>query len=84
MACVPTHRSAEPGSLMVRAEKEDIQALVAEAPDVYQAPEHYAAYNCVHVRLSLVTRDAVRDLLGMAHKFVSGKRARPSSGRQRR
>lgn len=75
MACVATHRSAEPGSLMVRADADDIKTLVAEAPDVYYVPDHYAGYNAVLVRLSLVSADVMRDLLGMAHKFVTRKKA---------
>jgi hypothetical protein len=76
MACVPTHRSAEPGSLMVRADSDAIRALVEEAPEVYYVPDHYAGYNAVLVRLSYVNADAMRDLLGMAHKFVTGRKSR--------
>lgn len=82
MACVPTHRSAEPGSLMVRGDGEDIKALVAEAPDVYYVPEHYAGYNAVLVRLSLVNAEMMRDLLGMAYRFMTRKKPR-SPARQR-
>lgn len=81
MACVPTHRSAEPGSLMVRADADDIKTLVAEAPDVYYVPDHYVGYNAVLVRLSLVSAGVMRDLLGMAHKFVTRKKAARSSAR---
>jgi hypothetical protein len=35
LACVPTHRSAEPGSLVVCVDFADRAALLAEAPDVY-------------------------------------------------
>jgi hypothetical protein len=35
MACVPTHRSAEPGSLMVRVGFEDRAELLAAVPHVY-------------------------------------------------
>jgi hypothetical protein len=35
----------------------------------------YLGYSAVLVRLSRVTQDVLRDLLGMAHKFVIGRRA---------
>src|SRR5580704_5667215 len=78
MACVPTHRSAEPNSLLVRAEDADRDALIAEAPEIYYVKDHYLGYNSVLVRLSVVSPDALRDLLGMAHKFVS-RRKEPHS-----
>jgi len=38
--------------------------------------DHYVDYNAVLVRLSRVNRDVLRDLLGMAYKFVTSKRRR--------
>jgi hypothetical protein len=74
LACVPSHRSAEPESLVVRVDFEDRAELLAAAPDVYYLPDHYAGFSAVLVRLSLVTPDTLRDLLGMAHKFVRGSK----------
>jgi hypothetical protein len=76
LACVPTHRSAEPGSLAVRVDFNDRDELLAAAPDVYYVTNHYLNYTSVLVRLSRVTPDVLRDLLGMAHKFVTARRAR--------
>jgi hypothetical protein len=45
---------------------------------------HYLNYNAVLVRLSRVTPDVLRDLLGMAHKFVSAHAARRSPSRHPR
>src|SRR5579871_2443999 len=73
MACVPTHRTAEPGSLAVSVDFNDRAALLAEAPDIYYLPEHYRNYPSVLVRLSRVDRDGLRDILGMAHKFAGAK-----------
>lgn len=85
LACVPTHRSAEPGSLMVRVDFDDRAELLAEAPDVYYVTDHYAAYNSVLVRLSRVDHEVLRDLLRMAHKFVTRKEtSRPASHKRRR
>jgi hypothetical protein len=84
LACVPTHRSAEPGSLVVKVDFGDRAALLAEAPDVYYVTEHYVGYPSVLVRLSRVTPDVLRDLLGMAYKFVTRKAAPRSPARKRR
>jgi hypothetical protein len=84
LACVPTHRSAEPGSLVVKVDFNDRAQLLAEAPDVYYVTEHYVGYPSVLVRLSRVNPDVLRDLLGMAYKFVTRKAASRSPARKRR
>jgi hypothetical protein len=84
LACVPTHRSAEPGSVVIRVGFDDRAELLAAAPDVYYVTDHYLGYNAVLVRLSRVTPDVLRDLLGMAHKFVTAHEARRSPSRNRR
>jgi hypothetical protein len=76
LACVPTHRSAEPGSLAVRVGFDARAELLAADPDVYYVTDHYLNYTSVLVRLSRVTADVLLDLLGMAHKFVTPRRAR--------
>jgi hypothetical protein len=73
LACMPSHRSAEPGSLVVCVSFEDRAALIADAPEIYYVKEHYLNYESVLVRLSRISPEILRDLLGMAHKFVSGK-----------
>jgi len=45
---------------------------------------HYLNYSALLVRLSRVTPDILRDLLGMAHKFVTADGARRSPSRSRR
>jgi hypothetical protein len=84
MACVPTHRSAEPNSLVLRVGFDDRAELLAAAPDVYYVTDHYLGYSAVLVRLSRVTPDVLRDLLSMAHKFVTADAARRSPSRSRR
>jgi hypothetical protein len=82
LACLPAHHSAEPGSLVVRVDFDDRAELLAAAPDVYYVTDHYLDYSAVLVRLSRVTPNVLRDLLGMAHKFViadTGRRS-PSKG----
>jgi hypothetical protein len=85
LACLPTHGSAEPGSLIIRVGFDDRTELLAAAPDVYYVTDHYVGYSAVLVRMSRVTSDVLRDLLGMAHKFVnSHEAARRSPTRNKR
>ncbi len=83
LACIPSHRSAEPGSLAVRVNFDDRAHLLAERPDVYYLTDHYVGYNAVLVRLSRVSPDVLRDLLGMAYKFVTASAATGSREQKR-
>jgi hypothetical protein len=82
LACVPANPSAEPGSLVVRVDFDDRAELLAAAPDVYYVTDHYVDDTSVLVRLSRLNPDALRDLLGMAHKFVTANVARRPSSRK--
>ena len=73
LACMASHRSAEPRSLVVCVSFEDRGAMIAEAPEIYYIKEHYLNYECVLVRLSRISPHMLRDLLGMAYKFVIQK-----------
>ncbi|MGA8074980.1 MAG: MmcQ/YjbR family DNA-binding protein [Candidatus Acidiferrales bacterium] len=85
LACLPAHRSAQPGSLAVRVDFADRAALLAEAPDIYYLTDHYVDYNAVLVRLARVNPAVLRDLLGMGYKFVTRKAApRPPARRPNR
>ena len=66
LACVPTHSSAEPGSLAVRVGFDDRAELLAAAPDVYYVTDHYLGYSAVLVRLSRVTPDVLRKAVKLA------------------
>src|SRR5271157_713524 len=84
LACVPASRSAEPASLVVRMDPDDRAELLAGDPTVYYVTDHYVGYSAVLVRLSRVNPDALRDLLGMAYKFVTRKTEPRSPARKRR
>lgn len=58
--------------------------LLASAPDIYYVTDHYLDYSAVLVRLSRVTPVVLRDLLGMAHKFVTAEAASRSTPQHRR
>ena len=81
LACIPNHRSAEPGSLAVRIDFGIRAELMAAAPDVYYLTDHYVNYPVVLVRLSRIRSDALRDLLGMAWRFVTTKKPGGKAGR---
>src|SRR5271169_4295331 len=83
LVCVPANRSAEPASLAVRVDFDDRAELLAADPDVYYLPDHYVGYTAVLVRLSRVNPDVLRDLLGMAYKFVTRNASPRSPARKR-
>jgi hypothetical protein len=83
LACVPANRSAEPASLVVRVDFDDRAELLLADPAVYYVTDHYVGYPAVLVRLSRVNPDALRDLLGVAYKFVNRKTAPRSPQRKR-
>lgn len=70
IACIAAHKSAEPGTLAVRTDFEQRDMLIEEAPDTYYVKDHYKAYPFVLVRLSKITPEAMRDLLGAAHRLA--------------
>jgi len=84
LACIPANRSAEPGSLAVRVDFDDRAELLAADPDVYYVTDHYVGYTAVLVRLSRVNHGMLRDLLGMAYKFVTRNAAPRSLAQKRR
>jgi len=86
IACIASHKSAEPGTLAVRTDFDQRDMLIEEDPDTYYLKDHYKAFPVVLVRLSHVNADAMSDLLTAEHRFVSAgakkkprPRARPRS-----
>jgi hypothetical protein len=72
-ACIASHKSAEPGTLIVRMEIAARDALIADDPATYYLKEHYVGYPCVLVRLSRVRADALKDLITGAHRYVAAQ-----------
>jgi hypothetical protein len=83
-ACIASHKSAEPNSLVVMMDFADRDALLEDDPATYYLKEHYLNYPCVLVRLDRVPVDALRDLVTGAHRFVSAKRGKESGATTRR
>ncbi len=73
LACIAINKSAEPNSLALSVDSDDRAELIAGAPDVYYLTDHYVNYPVVLVRLSRIDPDTLRDLLGMAWRFVTAK-----------
>jgi len=76
IAVIPTHKSAEPGSLAVRMDFEQRDELLAADPATYYVKDHYENYPCVLVRLEKIRDDALQDLLRMAYEFVRAQKKR--------
>jgi hypothetical protein len=83
-ACLPSHRSAEPDSLVVRVDFEQRAELLVAEPDVYYITDHYKDYPAVLVRLARLKPELIGDLLGMAHRFVAAETARGGEKGKRR
>ena len=71
LACIASHKSAEPGSLVVRIGFEQRAALIADDPTTYYVKPHYENYPAVLVRLALIDREALRDLLKSAWRTIT-------------
>jgi hypothetical protein len=76
MAGMAVDGSAEPGTLVVRADPEQRQCLLEDAPDIYYITDYHRRYPVVLVRLSRVDRDALRDLLSVSRRLTLAKRRR--------
>jgi hypothetical protein len=76
LAGLATHPSAEPGTLVVRADLEDREWLLEDAPETYYLTDYYRKYPLVLVRLSRVDRDALRDLLTTSWRLTAAKARR--------
>jgi hypothetical protein len=80
LAGLATHRSAEPGTLVVRSDFEERDWLLADAPETYYVTPYYQPYPVVLVRLSRVDRDALRDLLTVSWRLADSKTRRVKRG----
>ena len=83
MAGLTTHRSAEPGTLVVRVGVEERDWLLEDAPEIYYVTDYHRSHPVVLVRLSRIDRDALRDLLSMSWRLTLAK-ARPHGRTGRR
>ena len=76
VVCVPSHRSAEPDSLVVRTDFDQREALLADDPQTYYLTDHYANHPVVLVRLARQQPGQMRDLIAAARQCVIAHAAR--------
>jgi hypothetical protein len=84
MVWMPDKKSLDPGTVAFRAEDEDRDELIAADPETYYVTDHYLGYNTVLVRGTRVNADALRDLVGMAHKFAARRKPARSPAKKSR
>jgi len=83
LACVPTNKSAEANSLVVRIDLEHRAELLRQFPDIYYMTDHYVPHPAVLVRLSKITRTDLTELLRDACRFVMTSTSKAALGRSR-
>lgn len=82
-ACMATHKSAEPGTLVVVVGEGVREELIEGDPAVYYVKDHYLPWPTVLVRLGLIDDVVLRDLLMMAARYRSSDAATPLRTRRR-
>jgi hypothetical protein len=82
-ACMATHKSVEPGTLVVVVGEDARDELIEGDPDVYYVKDHYVPWPTVLVRLALIDDVVLRDLLMMAARYRSADAATPARMRRR-
>ena len=70
VACIAIHRSAEPGSLVMRTDFEQREALLADDPETFYLTSHYEPHPVVLVRMNRLRPGQLRDLLAAARQCV--------------
>ena len=73
MAAIATDPSAEPDTLVVRAEFDARALLLEDAPETYYVTGYYEPYPVVLARLSRIDDDALRDLLASSWRLSMAK-----------
>ena len=87
VACVPTNKSAEPNSLMVKIDPEQRAELLRQQPRVYYVTDHYEPHPTVLVRLASISQADLKELLHDACRYVAGpasRAKRPTTSRRRK
>jgi hypothetical protein len=74
MAGLAMQASAEPDTLVVRAEFKEREGLLEGAPETYYVTDYYRCYLVVLVRLSLLKREVLRELLAGSWRMTAAKR----------
>ncbi len=75
-ACVPTHRSAEPGSIAVRMSLVERDLRLRSQPEVYSLQPHFEPYLIVLARLAMISDRDLKELLEVGWQFERGAKRR--------
>jgi hypothetical protein len=70
LACPAIHRSAEAGSLAVKIDFDRREELIAAQSGTFYVTDHYLKHPTVLVRLAQIDRQALKELLTEARRFV--------------
>jgi hypothetical protein len=70
MVCHAVHKSAEPGSIMVRVSADERSRLMSSDPETYYVTDHYRSSAAVLVRLRSVSPTELRRLLSISWQYV--------------
>jgi hypothetical protein len=73
MAGPATHPSAEPETLVVRADLKNREWLLEDAPETYYLTDYYRSHPLILVRLSRVDDGALHDLLSVSWRLTAAK-----------
>jgi hypothetical protein len=73
MAGLATHPSAEPDTLVVRADPDNRSLMIEDAPETYYVTDYYRKYPVVLLRLSTIDQDALREVLVMSRRLTLEK-----------
>ena len=82
LACMASHKSAEPNTLVVRIDFFERDLRIGNEPDIYYLKPHYVNYPCVLTRLSRIDDTALSELLESGWRFIKKKKA-ARTGRSR-
>ena len=82
MAGLAAHGSAEPNSLVVRADVGERELWLEDAPEVYYLTDYYRRHPVVLVRLNRITPTVLRELLVSSHRLTLPKTGRRPHGQR--
>ena len=74
MAGLATDPSAEPDTLVVRADFDERDRFIEDAPETYYLTEPYRRWPLVLVRLRQISPEALRELLALSLRLTLPKR----------
>lgn len=73
LAGLASHESAERGTLVIRADPDERELFIQDAPDTYYLTDFYRRHPVVLVRLDRITPEIVRELLVSSRRLTLPK-----------